>query len=321
MNTSTVHRWAAGRGMASRIVGLGALALAQDRLGRLADEGSLDPGFVQGWLSGFTYLRGLSVAAPRSLVLLAVPRPAHLVSFDLDEGPLELVIPPTYVAYRPTFVRVRDEMRRDLGLAPDELDVVSAPLRSLAAASGLVRYGRNNLGYVDGLGSYVQLVALVTSFELEPDGELRPIEERGMDLCRKCTLCLKACLPGAIGRDRFLLRAERCFTRFSESAEPIPDTMPSPSSDCLIGCLKCQEVCPVNRGRLKKEPSGLAFVGEEARAFAAEPERRDPEAWGRAAAKIATLGTTEKGERFARNLRLILERRRQGRTSRTGERQ
>jgi len=307
MKTSRLHDWAASRGMASRVVGFDALELVRSRLDCLAAEGALEAGFVRGSLDGFRYLDGRTVETPRSLVLLALPRPAHLVTFRLGERDIELVLPPTYVEYTPTFDLVRGWFRDDLGLDPSRADLVSAPLKSLAAAAGLIRYGRNNLGYAPGLGSFVQLIGLVTSFALEPDGELLRIEDRSLEACESCRACAKACLTGAIDRDRFLLRAERCFTLFSESNSPMPETMSSPSMDCLIGCLKCQEVCPANKGLLRREHTGLVFDRRETEAMLSGLGGCEASLLADLRAKFSMLGTSEDVGLFARNLRLIVK--------------
>ncbi|MGB8957405.1 MAG: 4Fe-4S double cluster binding domain-containing protein [Candidatus Aminicenantales bacterium] len=307
MNTSGLHDWAASRRMASRVVGLDALELVRSRLERLAAEGTLEAGFVRGSLDGFRYLSGCTVATPRSLVLLALPRPAHLVTFRVGERDIELVLPPTYVKYRPIFDLVRGWFRDDLGLDSSQADLVNAPLKSLAAAAGLILYGRNNLGYVPGLGSYVQLIGLVTSFNLEPDGELLRIEDRRLGACESCRACAKACLTGTIGGDRFLVRAERCLTLFSESNAPFPETISPPSVDCLIGCLKCQEVCPANKGLLRREHTGLVFEGRETEAMLSGFEGYEASFLADLRAKFSTLRMTEDISLFARNLRRIVK--------------
>lgn len=304
MNESQVHDWAAARGMAVGIVDIGGLELVRTRLERLAGEGALEAEFVRKSLSGFRYLEGRSVQTPRSLVLLAMPRPAHIITFSLAQGERDFLLPPTYVDYTPTFDLVRGWFRKELGLARDQVDLVSAPLKSLAAAAGLIRYGRNNVGYVPGMGSYVQLFGLATSFDFVPDGDLCSIEDQGLDLCRTCRACLKACPTGAIGEDRYLLRAERCYTLFSESIEPIPANLYPPSPDCLIGCLKCQEVCPVNKGLLKRERTGISFDRGETEVLLGDTEEREADAWADARKKLASLGMSEDTRVFIRNLRL-----------------
>lgn len=305
MKTQDIHDWAPSRGLASRVVGLGALDLVRSRLERLTAEGALEAGFVRGSLEGFRYLEGRTVEAPRSLVLLALPRPAHLVTFRLEDNDVELVLPPTYVKYTPTFDLVRGWFRDDLGLGPSQADLISAPLKSLAAAAGLILYGRNNVGYVPSLGSFIQLIGLATSLDLEPDGDLLRIEDRSLEACGSCRICAAACVAGAIDRERFLLRAERCFTLFSESPDPIPETMSSPSKDCLIGCLKCQEVCPVNKGLLRREHTGVVFDRRETEAMLSAFEACEPSLVAGIQAKFSSLRTTEDIVILARNLRFV----------------
>jgi epoxyqueuosine reductase len=43
-----------------------------------------------------------------------------------------------------------------------------------------------------------------------------------MERCGNCEACLRACPTGAIGRDRFLLHAERCITFHNERRGEFP---------------------------------------------------------------------------------------------------
>ncbi len=305
MDSKRIHDWADSRGMACRIMDPAAIDRARLRLDGFSSGGFLDPAFVRDSLSGFRYLQGRKVQEPRGLVMLALPRPAHSVRLEFEEGPREFYFPPTYVEYNPTFDVVLGWFRDDLGLGPREADIVSAPLKSLAAMAGLIRFGRNNIGYVDGFGSYVQLFGIVTRFPLEPDGEPRAVEDQVLDRCRDCRACANVCRAGAIGLDRFLLRAESCYVLASESHEPIPEGMTPPSTDCLIGCLKCQEVCPENKGLLRKVATGLSFDRRETEILLAEPENRPADAWQAIESKFATLHTTEKAGTLSRNLRWL----------------
>jgi epoxyqueuosine reductase len=164
MDTQRIRDWAASRGMVSRVLPVDALESVRIRLEHLAADGLLDADFVRGSLGGFRYLDGCSVKSPRSLILLALPRPAHVIAFRHAGCDLELILPPTYVRYSQTFDLVRDWFLDDFGLGHDQADLVSAPLKSLSAAGGLIRYGKNNVGYIRGLGSYFQLIGLAVNF-------------------------------------------------------------------------------------------------------------------------------------------------------------
>ena len=71
-----------------------------------AASGELDADFHRGWLSDFTYLENISLDRPRSVLMLAVPSPAYSIAFDLGGHIRKLILPPTYVRYRPTFAAV-----------------------------------------------------------------------------------------------------------------------------------------------------------------------------------------------------------------------
>ena len=68
-----------------------------------------------------------------------------------------------------------------------------------------------------------------------------------MELCRNCRLCQQACPTGAISDARFLIDAGRCLTYFNEREEEFPDWVKPEWHNAVIGCMRCQEICPLNR--------------------------------------------------------------------------
>jgi epoxyqueuosine reductase len=82
------------------------------------------------------------------------------------------------------------------------------PLKTLAVYSGLARYGRNNISYVTGFGSYLQLMGAFSDLPCESDPWCEP---KTLDRCSKCIACLQHCPTGAIADDRFF-----CFTRAAD---------------------------------------------------------------------------------------------------------
>jgi len=85
----------------------------------------------------------------------------------------------------------------------------------------------------------------------------------GLPACENCRVCLEACPTGAITEERFLLHAERCLTWHNEISGGWPDWLPADAHHCLVGCLKCQEVCPQNQGRLRYESLDVSFDASE----------------------------------------------------------
>jgi len=309
MLNQRLYSWARDRNYRVACINPGCAGEVRGMVDELRNTGAIDPVFFQEWLNEFRYVEDCTIQPVSALVLIAVPRPAHIVTFDVPGRILDMVLPPTYVNYRRTFEMVRDDFLANVVKGKDGVEILNVPIKTLAGLVGFIRYGKNNVGYVPGYGSYVQLVCLATTypFELEPADKTGAIDRHNQMLeeCRDCKRCVQACTMGAIPEDRFLLRAQSCYTAFSESAKPIPQGLHSPSPQCLIGCMKCQLSCPVNRGLLKYEKVPEQFTKEESQYMLNARVPYQGEIWSRIITKFAKLGLTEQPPLFVRNLQLI----------------
>lgn len=307
---SALRGWAEARGYRIAWYDGGVVRRAFARIRGFQADGALDPGFYSTFLSWMDKPEVLARAETKTIILLAVPRPAHVVTFE-DRGRLhDLVLPPTYLRYYPLF----DEVLADLSAATGnalKLRLLSAPLKTVAGLTGFARYGKNNITYVDGLGSAVQLMGFAA--DLPMPGCAVPPEDAplALDECRSCRACSVACPVKAIVEDRFLFHGERCLTGFSESEEGLPGEFVRLRTPTLIGCLACQERCPANRGRLRFEKLPQAFSDGETAYILGERGEGPPAP--ELAEKVRALGLSDitVGESgpspiFRRNLRAIL---------------
>lgn len=309
MKNYSLDEWAEQRGYRALQVRADLLLSVRKKMETLKASGALDDDFKKEYLSDFKYLEGTTVKEPKSIVLIAVPRPAHVLAFDIKGKKIDTILPPTYVKYRRLFEEVAADFKKSVAGEGHDIEILSTPLKQASAQAGLIRYGRNNIGYVPRLGSYVQLVGLVTDLtqgSSEPaPAEVCDHEQQILEDCRNCKACAKACPLGAIGQDRFLLRAEKCYTTHSESERPLPAGIRSPSADCLIGCLACQLICPANKNLLKYENAQVPFTRQETDAML-EGTDMSGSIWRSINEKFSTLGLTESPPLFARNLRHML---------------
>ncbi len=306
MTQQTFLRWAKDKGYRVGFADIGLLDFVKKKLERRKAEGEFAPGFFEENLDIFHSPDERALPRLKSILIVAVPAPAHILTFESDGKSVEAILPPTYVRYRPLFKQVRDEIRNEVLDGRPGIEILEAPLKSLAVVSGLSLYGRNNITYIAEIGSYYQLAGYVLDSPVE--GDLFPAAvERKLELCRTCTACLKACPTGAIAEDRFLLHAERCYTLHSESPRPFPVNMNPPSPDCLLGCMKCQEVCPANKGRLKKVQAPVSFTAEETAALVRDGTIRNVRLDKSIESKIETLGLSERVSLYRRNLRRLLK--------------
>ncbi len=193
-------------------------------------------------------------------MIIAVPRPQVRVIFNRKGERLPLIIPPTYVAYKNTHRQVENLLTEILGGEKHQVAKASLPEKLLAVRIGLGFYGKNNISYIDGMGSLHQLVSFYTELPCKEHSwqELQP-----MNRCLNCSACLRSCPTGAITPERFLLRAERCIVFHNERMGDFPSWLDPNWHNCVIGCLECQRVCPENKNLLEWIEDKGEFSQEE----------------------------------------------------------
>jgi len=146
--------------------------------------------------------------------------------------------------------------------------VDSAPVmeRSLAAAAGVGFIGKNTSLIVPGVGSCVYLAEILTTAPLVPTP---PIPESA-GFCGDCTRCLDACPTGALEAP-FRLDAGKCLSYLTiEHKAPVKARVGRLMGFCILGCDRCQEVCPYNDGMDSEErclPSSNDFLSMDDGAF------------------------------------------------------
>ena len=235
----------------------------------------------------------------KSLLVVAIPSSASVVRFDAGNGSVEATIPPTYV-YGRDEGRALSLLRNSAGEA--RIEPAPGPRKVLAARSGLALYGRNNLCYVEGMGSAARLAAFYCSLPLGTETDSWG-EPRVMDRCSTCGACVRSCPAGCFREGRFIVGADRCLTFANESAEDDMTGIPRSWNNALVGCLRCQTVCPENAGRLRHVDSGESFSRNETAAIrdARNLESLDPGIRG----KLERLNMDEYLDVLWRNLGLL----------------
>ena len=134
------------------------------------------------------------------------------------------------------------------------------PFKRLAVKSGLALYGRNNICFVEGMGSFLTFTAYFSDI---PCDESTWYEVNQMNNCIKCTACLSNCPTGAISEDRFLINNERCLSYFNESPGKFPQWLPESVHHCIYDCLLCQIICPENKNYINNVIGPIEFDENE----------------------------------------------------------
>lgn len=238
------------RGYRLRMVSAEHISSLKQEIEARGKQGELDHEFYALRLAWLKFELPEQLKDARSIIVVAVPRPQTQATFTWKGRKRSLILPPTYTAYDRTVQQTADLLGEILKKKGYRIAATSLPLKLLAARSGLVQYGRNNITYARGMGSFLQLVAVYSDMPCVQDSWQEP---EMMAACESCELCRKACPTGAIPSDRFLLHAERCIVFHNEK----PGNIPFPSwinpswHNCIEGCLHCQRPCPPDREFMK----------------------------------------------------------------------
>lgn len=292
------------RGYQARFVSVDRVALLQKQISGLRDGGLFDDVFFQERLAWFRFNTPQDFPNARSVIVAAIPRPQTRATFTVGGRRRSLIIPPTYTAYQQIQEQFEHVAAEILGRKGHSVARTALPLKQLAVRSGLAEYGKNNICYVSGMGSFLQIVAVYSDLPCVNDGWREPIM---MKSCDGCDLCRRACPTGAIPSDRFLLHGERCIVYHNEKKGdiPFPEWMAASWHNCLIGCMHCQRACPLDKEFLGWVEEEEEFSEEET-ALIMEGASHD-KVPATIVEKLEHLSLLEDLDKFPRNLRVFFK--------------
>jgi epoxyqueuosine reductase len=227
-------------------------------------DGLLDEDLYKEYLQSLDFSVPEGLPAAGSLISVAVPQPQVRFVFNLDGRRIIAMVPPGYLGFVEVETRVTEIIAGVLEAAGYNLIPAALPKKLLAVRSGMAKYGKNNITYVPGMGSFFRLTAFYSDLPCNEDGWREPAM---MERCEKCSACIRHCPARAIDCDRFLLHAEKCIVFLNEKpyGVPFPDWVESAWHNSLVGCMLCQRACPENKDVIDWYEDGAEFSEEETR--------------------------------------------------------
>ena len=282
------------------LVPIGRLNDLQSEIENWRREVGFDPDLERDYLSVFSFSPPDDFADAKSILEVAAPVPQIDVAFHRKGKPLLLRIPPTYL--HDSDAAVERLIFESINPAGYRIVRARLPEKLLAVRSGLAKYGRNNIAYVQGMGSFHRPIAFFSDLPCERDSWH---EETTLKRCKDCLICWKACPTGAIPNDRFLIRADRCITFLNERPGEFPEWLDPAAHHCVVGCMRCQRACPENRGVADWVEARGSFTEEETELLlggAAVGNHLQAET----RKKLEDLGLAEYSAFLDRNLRVLL---------------
>jgi len=250
------------KGYKGKIVSAKHIPELQSSIKKFHEQKLLDPEFYEEYKSYFEFQPEAEFGEIKSLFIIAVPQPQYKVIFHWNNKEIPLLVPPTYLHGMAIIKKIKSFLTEILKPSGYKVEFARVPQKTLAVRVGLAEYGRNNIAYVLGMGSFHRLSTFYSDF---PYDQEEWQELRMMDLCKECSACVRKCPTGAIPTDRFLLRVERCLTFHNEhpAEVPFPDWIDPSWHNCLVGCMHCQKVCPANKKVINWIEPGPTFSEEE----------------------------------------------------------
>ena len=230
------------------------------------NSGLIDENLYQ-WLIGYyQFDLPISEVLFSSIIIVASKSPLVQTIFQWRGGGNSFVIPPTYLDFLSEPICIKTHLEdATQGLNYHFMEAKHLPNKLIAVRSGLGKYGKNNLCYVPGMGSYVLLTTYYSDIPAS-ENQWEPI--RQMTICSNCNACVKNCPSAALSKNRFAIHAENCLTYHNEfwGKAEFPEWIPPNAHNCLIGCLKCQMACPENNTFLSMYEDIKVFNEEETEA-------------------------------------------------------
>ena len=245
-------------GYEGKIVSIECIQNLEKEMSDRREGGSLDDNLFEAYLNRFAFSREDDSFNSQSVIIATAPQPQLKVTFRWQGSNYSCLLPPTYDCA--TDQQITDTLCGILKPEGYHLEKRRLPHKILAVRSGLAQYGKNNITYVQGLGSFHRLVAFVTDLPCGQDGWQK---HQMMEDCRNCDACRNACPTSAISTNRFLLYGERCLTFHNEQGGEFAEWVKPSWHHCLVGCMICQKVCPANKGFRKWVAEGPVFSEEE----------------------------------------------------------
>ena len=179
------------------------------------------------------------------------------------------------------------------------------PLKRLGVHSGLSKYGRNNITYIDGMGSNFSLVAYFSDLPCKNDNWKDTAQAQiTARECEDCHICLNKCPTGAIRKDRFLIDNQRCLSAINEAPGDFPEWLSDSVHHTCYDCLRCQESCPMNIGHTEKMAERVVFSEQETEMLLQGSPREDFSETTRR--NIFTLGLHQWYSAIPRNIKALL---------------
>ena len=297
-------------GLKARVVSINHLKEIQSEIEKIKNENKDVADNLGRYLNEFSYEASENLSEARSIIIVALPQPIVRITFTLGIKKHVVLMPPMYLlnssleqeSKQKKILEVSSILEIILSSQNYKAIKANLPCKLLTSKSGLSEYGRNNISYIKGAGSFYWLGVYLSDLPCEKDSWG---EASIMDICENCNLCLKNCPTGALSSDRFLIHADKCISFHNESTRVFPEWIAPKWHNSIIGCMRCQLICPANKNHINDIEDLMEFNDSETRMILAEtPLAELPKITYE---KLEAISFVECFDLLSRNLKALIE--------------
>jgi len=247
-------------GYRARVLSISHLEQLKQDIYNAVDNNFLSEDFCSYIKNHFDFEKPAGMKNASYIIIVAVPASRVRLYFKYKNKVIPLYLPPANVNKNSVSKHVLEFLKALL--EPLGINVTGAklPEKLLAVRSGLGIYGRNNICYVPGMGSFVRLAAFFTDARCTEDNWY---EVKIMESCKNCSACRKACPTKSIPEEMGFINGGKCLCYLNEHMGEFPDWVDPLWHNSIIGCYRCQQVCPQNKEFLGRIEDIGEFSDEE----------------------------------------------------------
>ena len=182
-----------------------------------------------------------------SVIIVAYATPLVSMDFALEDKIKTVYISPGYYAAHNREKIIFDYLSPILQKGGFHTSTAQKlPCKSVAVRTGLGVYGRNNIVYVDGMGSFCRFVIYLTDLPSNDEFYDDQAYLRHKSHCRECMKCVNSCPTGALNINQNTIDISRCLCWMTLMDVGSPDWVNLEWHNALFGCMMCQKFCPQN---------------------------------------------------------------------------
>lgn len=147
-------------GCKAKIVSISHINEMRDELFALRDCNLIDKKLYEDTISWMSFDPDIALKNAKSIIVIAAPQMITKANFKYKNNTYSLTIPPTYVTndISNKVKELMDEIVSEYGVS---FQKASLPRKQIAVKSGLAKYGKNNITYINGWEAFTHLCATI----------------------------------------------------------------------------------------------------------------------------------------------------------------